>query len=42
MKKWILNIRGQTWTDAFVYFKHEEQAHGPRLAQRMIELNKPS
>ena len=26
------------WTDAFVYFKHEESGIGPKLARQMIEL----
>ena len=26
------------WTDAFVYFKHEESGIGPKLAKQMMEL----
>jgi uncharacterized protein YecE (DUF72 family) len=28
----------ENWTDAFVYFKHEESGVGPKLAQQMVEL----
>ena len=29
---------GMPWSDAFVFFKHEEAGTGPRLAARMREL----
>jgi uncharacterized protein YecE (DUF72 family) len=32
---WAAQIRAQDWTDAFVFFKHEEEATGPRLAETM-------
>ncbi len=35
---WASWIAAQPWTDAFVYFKHEDAAVGPRLAARMREL----
>jgi uncharacterized protein YecE (DUF72 family) len=35
---WVHRIQGQDWHDAFVFFKHEDQGHGPRLAQRFLEL----
>jgi uncharacterized protein YecE (DUF72 family) len=38
LKSWIRRIRKQDWRDAFVFFKHEEQANGPRLAKRFNEL----
>jgi len=38
--EWINRIRGQKWSETFVYFKHEDEANGPRLAQRMLDLNK--
>jgi hypothetical protein len=33
-------VREQTtkWTDAYVYFKHEDAGVGPRLAARFEEL----
>jgi uncharacterized protein YecE (DUF72 family) len=31
-------VRTQPWTDAFVFFKHEDAGAGPRLAARFREL----
>ncbi|HVW00618.1 MAG TPA: DUF72 domain-containing protein [Planctomycetaceae bacterium] len=39
LKEWIGQIHAQKWSDAFVYFRHEDEGNGPRMAQRMIELN---
>lgn len=36
---WADRIRDQRWDDAFVFFKHEEEGRGPKLAARFIELN---
>jgi len=38
LKKWLQKIRDAGWSEAFVYFKHEDEANGPRLAQRMLNL----
>ena len=40
VKRWSDFVREQNtnWTDAFVYFKHEEAGIGPKLAKQMIEL----
>lgn len=40
VKRWSDFVREQNrnWTDAFVYFKHEERGIGPKLARQMIEL----
>ena len=32
---WAERIRTQPWTEAYVFFKHEEEATGPRLAEAM-------
>lgn len=34
----VLKKNGEAWSDAYVYFKHEESGIGPKLAQQMIEL----
>jgi len=34
---WAERIRGETWSDAYVFFKHEDEGTGPRLAERMRE-----
>jgi uncharacterized protein YecE (DUF72 family) len=38
LKKWLKQIRQQDWQDVFVFFKHEDEAKGPRFAQRLLEL----
>lgn len=32
------NIQAQKWGDVFIFFKHEDEARGPRMAQRLMEL----
>jgi uncharacterized protein YecE (DUF72 family) len=29
---WAEKVRGQSWDDAYVFFKHEDAGSGPRLA----------
>jgi uncharacterized protein YecE (DUF72 family) len=38
--RWSETLRSHAsnWSDAFVYFKHEEQGMGPKLATQLIEL----
>lgn len=38
LKKWADHIRAQSWSRAFVYFKHEDEGTGPKLAKQFIEL----
>ena len=40
LEKWATTIAdlGQAWTDAFVFFKHEESGQGPKLAQKFIAM----
>jgi uncharacterized protein YecE (DUF72 family) len=38
LSTWIEQIAAQHWSRAYVYFKHEDEARGPRFAQRFIEL----
>jgi uncharacterized protein YecE (DUF72 family) len=40
LKKWWKQIRKQEWSDAFVFFKHEEEGKGPQFAQRFLKLAK--
>jgi len=37
LQAWCDQIRSQKWTDAFVFFKHEDAGTGPRLARRFQE-----
>ena len=38
LEAWAAKIREQAWTEAFVYFKHEDEARGPLLAERLINI----
>ncbi len=40
LKTWIKRVRRQDWRDAFVFFKHEDEAKGPRLAEKFFKLAK--
>jgi len=38
LQAWGGRIRQQDWRDAFVFFKHEEEGKGPKMACRFLEL----
>jgi uncharacterized protein YecE (DUF72 family) len=38
LKDWVKRVRKQEWNDAFVFFKHEDEATGPTLATRFVKL----
>ena len=38
LKDYVDRIKGQSWNEAFVFFKHEEAGTGPKLAARFMEL----
>ncbi len=38
LTQWLERILAQPWEKAFVFFKHEEQAKGPEMARRFLEL----
>ena len=40
LRAWHERVNDQQWSDAFVFFKHEDEAKGPKLAKRFIELAK--
>ena len=40
LKTWVKKAQKQDWSDAFVYFRHEDTAKGPRFAKRFLELAK--
>ena len=35
---WMKRVKDQKWKDAFVFFKHEDEGVGPKLAARFLEL----
>lgn len=38
LKAWADRIAAQGWREAFVFFKHEDEARGPAMASRFLEL----
>jgi uncharacterized protein YecE (DUF72 family) len=38
LRSWAKRIRGEGWRDVFVFFRHEDEGNGPRLAKRLEEL----
>ena len=38
LKDWADRVRGQPWSEAFAFFKHEDEATGPKLAARFADL----
>jgi uncharacterized protein YecE (DUF72 family) len=42
LKEWFSRILQQRWNHAFVFFKHEDEGTGPKLARQFLELaNQP-
>jgi uncharacterized protein YecE (DUF72 family) len=38
LRAWASRIRAQAWSDAFVFFKHEDTGAGPELGLRFVDL----
>jgi uncharacterized protein YecE (DUF72 family) len=38
LKTWVRQVRDQDWRDAFVFFKHEDEGQGPRMAKTFLDL----
>ena len=38
LEAWIARAREPEWSEAFVFFKHEDEARGPEFARRFSEL----
>ena len=36
---WMKRVQEQKWNDAFVFFKHEDEGVGPKLAAQFIKLS---
>jgi uncharacterized protein YecE (DUF72 family) len=41
LAEWMKRVQNQKWKDAFVFFKHEDEGTGPKLAARFIALSGP-
>ncbi|HSD46278.1 MAG TPA: DUF72 domain-containing protein, partial [Pyrinomonadaceae bacterium] len=37
---WSKRIKAQNWKQTFVFFKHEDEGTGPKLAAQLINLNR--
>jgi uncharacterized protein YecE (DUF72 family) len=40
LTRWIERIGAQQWKRVFVFFKHEDEGTGPKLAAQFIKLSK--
>jgi uncharacterized protein YecE (DUF72 family) len=38
LKTWVDRVKDQAWREAFVFFKHEDEANAPRFAKQFIQL----
>ena len=38
LKTWVKRVREHKWRDAFVFFKHEDEGKGPKLAEKFLKL----
>jgi uncharacterized protein YecE (DUF72 family) len=38
LKEWLKRVTSQKWKDAFVFFKHEDEGTGPKLAAQFLEI----
>ena len=40
LAEWMKRVKDQKWKDAFVFFKHEDEGVGPKLAAKFLEMAK--
>ena len=38
LKDWLKRVRDQNWNESYVFFKHEDEGTGPRLAAQFLQL----
>jgi uncharacterized protein YecE (DUF72 family) len=38
LKAWVDKVRQANWSDAFIFFKHEDEGKGPQIGKRFLEL----
>src|SRR2546425_8073704 len=41
LAEWMKRVKNQKWKDAFVFFKHEDEGTGPKLAAQFLKLAEP-
>ena len=39
LKNWMKRIRSQNWETVYIFFKHEEEGAGPKMAVHFLELS---
>ena len=39
LQSWLKKIHAQNWNTAYVYFKHEAEGAGPRMAQELLGIS---
>lgn len=39
LKRWVKRVQGEAWNTAFVFFKHEDEGIGPKLAMKFRSLS---
>jgi len=39
LRKWMSAVQSQKWESAYVFFKHEDEATGPKLAEQFLTLS---
>jgi uncharacterized protein YecE (DUF72 family) len=38
LKEWVTRMRAEKWKKTFVFFKHEDEGTGPKLAAQFLKL----
>jgi uncharacterized protein YecE (DUF72 family) len=41
LSTWVKRVQEQSWQDAFIFFKHEDEGKAPQMAKRFLELAAP-
>jgi uncharacterized protein YecE (DUF72 family) len=39
--EWMKRVQSEKWSDAFIFFKHEDEGTGPKLAAQFLKLAEP-
>ena len=38
---WMKRVKQEKWSDAFIFFKHEDEGIGPKLASKFLSMSEP-
>jgi len=38
--EWMRRVQKEKWSDAFIFFKHEDEGTGPKLAAQFLKLTR--